>query len=76
MAHGPAELNGLAPGPDEDPFYVLLEDDRLITHIGVTSDTLLELVPDPNVAPDEAARLVINVTVRPYSPYLETVGYA
>lgn len=69
-AKGPNEL-GLGtkagfqiPGPNENPFYVLLENDNLITHVAVTTDTLLEAVP--NVPPDEAARLVIDVTVRPY----------
>ena len=79
-ARSPSELGAgtpqgqRTPQPDETPFYVLLEDDRLITHIAVTTDTLLE--PVPNLPSDEAARLVIDVTVKPYSPYLETVGYA
>jgi hypothetical protein len=79
-AKGPQELGAgttrgqMVPGPDEDPFYVLLEDDRLITHLAVTTDTLLE--PVPGVLPDEAVRLVIDITVRPYRGYLETVGYA
>ena len=78
-ASGRSELgvgteDALKPTADEDPFYVLLEDDRLITHVSVTTDTLLQSVP--NVRADEAARVVINVTVRPYFPYLETVGYA
>ena len=80
-ASGPAELCGksgaLTPSSQEEPFYVLLEDDKLITHASVTSDTLLEPVNDPpNVPPDNAVRLVISVTVKPYSPFRETVGYA
>jgi hypothetical protein len=83
-ARGPKELGDgtIKPAPDEDPFYVLLEDDRLITHVAVTTDTLLEPVKVETsegmveVPEDEAARLVINVTVRPYSPYLENIGYA
>jgi hypothetical protein len=51
-----------------------LEDDKLITHIAVTTDALLE--PVPGVPQDEAVRLVIDVTIRPYRAYLETVGYA
>ena len=51
------------PGEDENPFYVLLQDDRFITHLSVTSDMLL----DPVEVDDEAqARLVITVSVRPY----------
>jgi len=80
-ASGPWELRTntgeLCPDPvTEDPFYVLLEDDKLITHVSVTSDMLLEQVAKPDVAPENAVRLVISVTVRPYMPYTETVGYA
>jgi hypothetical protein len=64
----------LAPQSDEDPFYVVLEDDRLITHLSVTTDTLLE--PVSGVLPVQAVRLLINITVRPYRGFLETVGYA
>ena len=59
--------------PDECPFYVLLEDDRLITHIAVTTDMLLE--PVDNCPPDEAVRLFIDVTVRPYHVHLNNQGY-
>ncbi len=78
-AKGPDELGagtskGLqVPGPNEDPFYVLLEDDSLITHVAVTTDTLLEDVPD--VPPQQAARLVIDVTVRPYQPRPVNEGF-
>lgn len=72
MAKGPAELGEntsageQSPEVSEDPFFVLLEDDNLITHVAVTSDMLLEPVPDVPI--DEAARLVLDVTVRPYDP--------
>ena len=50
---------------EEDPFYVLLEDDRFITHLSVTSDMLLD--PLESVADQVAqVRLVITVSVRPY----------
>ena len=35
------------PEPDEDPFYVLMEDDRLIYELNVTTDTLL-MPTEPN----------------------------
>jgi hypothetical protein len=79
-AGSPEELGASAssgiitPRPDEDPFYVVLEDDRLITHLSVTSDTLLE--PVPHVPQDEAVRLVLDITIRPYRAYAETTGYA
>jgi hypothetical protein len=51
-----------------------LEDDQLITHLSVDSDALLE--PVTGVPQHEAVRLVVNITVRPYRGFLETVGYA
>jgi hypothetical protein len=69
-AKGPYELGigtnagQQAPGANENLFYVLLEDDKLITHVAVTTDTLLEPVPD--IPPETSVRLVIDVIVRPY----------
>ncbi len=62
------------PGPDENPFYVLLKDDSLITHVAVTSDMLLEPVKDVKL--EESARLVINVSVRPYDTSATNVEFA
>ena len=73
MPKGPAELGqnttrGVQkPAKDENPFYVLLEDDKLITHVAVTSDMLLE--PVPGIPPDESVRVVMDVTVRPYNTH-------
>jgi hypothetical protein len=57
------ELGGSTPDIGEDPFFVLLEDDSLITHAAVETDMLLE--PVSGDASD--VRLVITVTVRPYN---------
>ncbi|MDO8838669.1 MAG: hypothetical protein Q7V31_07040 [Parvibaculum sp.] len=49
---------------NETPFFVLLENDRLITKVSVETDQLLEFVsakPDVN-----DVRLVITVRIRPY----------
>jgi hypothetical protein len=68
--HEPTELGSKSsrgqqvPGPEETPFYVLLEDDKLITHVAVATEMLLE--PIDNCPPEDAVRLVIGVTVRPY----------
>jgi hypothetical protein len=78
MAKGPHELgqgtpNGVQkPEPDESPFYVLLEDDRLITKVSVTTDTLLE----PVVAVPDAVRLVIEVTIRPYHVHMDNLAFS
>jgi hypothetical protein len=48
MPKGPQELGAgtqqgkVSPASNENPFFVLLEDDRLITHVSVTTDMLLE----------------------------------
>lgn len=79
LADSPNELGAkteggpVRPTPDEDPFYVLLQDDRLITHVAVTTDGLPGEVP--NVPPENAARLVIDVTVRPYLVRTENLEY-
>lgn len=59
------EIGADAPLEDEDPFFVLLEDDSLISHVSVETDTLLEPINDD---PNEV-RLIIKVTVRPYEVY-------
>ena len=61
------------PDVDEDPFYVLVEKDSLITHIAVTSDTLLE--PVENCLPDAAVRLVLNVTVQTYKTHVWNIHF-
>jgi hypothetical protein len=55
----------VGPGPDEDPFFVLLEDDKLVSHLEVETDTLL----DPPVASEDRARsrIVVTVDIRPYN---------
>ena len=59
------EVPALAVEKDEDPFFVLLEDDRQVTHLEVETDRLL--VPTA-CAPDDVAmvHLVVSVDVRPY----------
>ena len=60
--------------PEQDPFYVLLEDDQLITKVAVTSDMLLEPVPEVK-RPEDAVRLVINVNIRPYKATWEGLSF-
>lgn len=40
------EANNEAPGIDEDPFFVLLQDDKMITELRVTTDRLLTPLRD------------------------------
>lgn len=65
----PNQMNHLGqkwqkPESGETPFFVLLEDDSMITKLSVETDTLLEPVGDDDNGSD--ARVVIKVTLRPY----------
>ena len=70
----PDELQKESLKPGQSPFYVLLEDDHLITRVAVTSDMLLEPVERAE-GDDNAVRLVINVTVRPYKVMWDNVDF-
>ncbi|RVD55695.1 hypothetical protein EN828_27075 [Mesorhizobium sp. M2D.F.Ca.ET.185.01.1.1] len=60
-----AQLGGYTmPDAGEDPFYCLLEDDRLINNLAIETDTLLEPLGDSFDVND--ARLIISVRVWPY----------
>ena len=49
------------PSPGEDPFYCLLEDDRLITSVTVTTDRLL--VPqDSSWQPNDVFLVILVAT--------------
>ena len=70
----PQELGKETPKSEQNPFYILLQDDSLITRVAVTSDMLLE--PIEGVEREEdAVRLVINVAVRPYKVTWESVSF-
>ena len=59
------ELGGHdSPDESEFPFFVLLEDDSLISKVSVETDTLLEPVKGNDVSTNDV-RLVITVRVRP-----------
>jgi len=49
----PRHLNalppGAVPGPDEGPFFCLLEDDNLVVSVSVRTEQLLEPVSDPSL---------------------------
>ena len=68
------ELGGFdTPLPDEKPFYCLLEDDGLITHISVTTDTLLQPI-GANFLPTDA-RLIISVKIKPHVMELHNIAF-
>jgi hypothetical protein len=59
------ELAGATPGDDENPFFCLLEDDRLISHLELQTDVLLQPLEEHKPIDDNHVRLVIRVTLRP-----------
>lgn len=63
----------LSPADGEVPFFVLLQDDKLITSVSVASDMLLE--PVPGCLLECAARLVINVTIKPYNVTMDNLDF-
>jgi hypothetical protein len=69
------ELNESAATPeDEKPFHCLLEDDKLVSHISMETDTLLEPV---SISPDKnGARIVITVRIKPYVVTIANLGFA
>ena len=70
------ELGGYTPDEGEDPLFVLLEDDRLLSQVSIETDTLLQPTPTANgkFLPNDA-RLVITVSLRPYKMTLGTLHY-
>jgi hypothetical protein len=60
------------PQDDETPFFVLLQDDRLVTRLSVETDTLLQ--PTGVGAGPQDARLIITVRLQPYLRVIGTMG--
>ena len=72
----PNELRGNEhPGAGEDPFYVLLEDDSLITGITVTVDQLLTPSTEGGNTQSKEVHAVIDVHIRPIDPTVFTVSF-
>jgi hypothetical protein len=56
------------PDSDEDPFFVLLEDDKLISHVTVSTEQLLMLPEKREISPNDAflqIRVELNPTMMP-----------
>jgi hypothetical protein len=59
---GAQETANARPEAGETPFFCLLEDDRLVSEVHVTTDELLSLPGKPDVDPNDAY-VVIRVRV-------------
>jgi hypothetical protein len=69
LPNNTAELGRhLTPESDEDPFFCLLEDDSLVSHLSVETDILLQ--PTGERFDKNDARLVITVKIRPYHVHM------
>ncbi len=65
------------PRDDEEPFYVLLEDDRLLSHVSIETDVLLQPTPSANgIFLVNDCRLIITVTLRPYHVNMQNLHFA
>lgn len=59
------ELGGYqAPDDDEHPMFCLLEDDKLIHHVSLETDTLLE--PVSQTGNDNDVRVIVKADIQPY----------
>lgn len=58
------ETGGMEAQPDENPFYCLLEDDRLISEVSITTDQLLLLPGERKISPNHAF-VVISLKLKP-----------
>jgi hypothetical protein len=63
------------PKPDEDPFYVLLDDDRQVTHVELESDAALA-PENPGDTDPSFARLVVTVEIHPYDVNMFNMNFA
>jgi len=59
------ELAGDPPSKDENPLFCLLQDDRLITHVAVSSDVILQPIHGATMIDPNDVRLIITVKIRP-----------
>ena len=71
------ELRGNeTPKKDEEPFYCLLEDDKLVTKLSVETDNLL----DPSMSNSDESRrqvhLIITVELKPYDVTMFNLSFS
>jgi hypothetical protein len=74
--HNANELRGNEkPGPGEDPFFCLLEDDDLVTGLSVEADMLLDPPPSGDAGLSQV-KLVISVELKPDNVTMFNLGFA
>jgi hypothetical protein len=74
---GANELRGNeTPAEGENPFFCLLADDKLVSHLEVDTDTLLEPLTGDEEADLRQVRVVITVELKPYDVTLFNLSFA
>lgn len=71
-----AKKQPIVPLDGEMPFYVLLEDDKQVSHFSVETDTLLDPPADDNETDQRMAKVIITVELRPLDITLFNLSYA
>jgi hypothetical protein len=66
--------NYTSPDAGQDPFFCLLEDDKLISHVSVATDMMLGSVEGG--FDDNAAHIIIDVKISPYRMTWANIGFA
>ena len=70
------ELRGNeTPLDGEDPFFCLLEDDKLVSHFAVETDTLLDEIR-PGDSDMRKAKVIVTVELRPYFPTFFNLAFS
>ena len=69
-----SELGGYDnPAEDGKPFHCLLSDDKLISHVSVETDTLLQ--PTSPNAGENDSRIVIAIKLKPYDVGWDNISF-
>lgn len=70
---GDIKDGGLSPGSNEKPFFVLVQDDGLVTKISSINDELLAPICGKDTIDSTDVRVSIDVYIRPTLPAVENV---
>lgn len=60
-----SEIGDVEAGEGEDPFFCLLEDDRVISHLSIETDMLLSPSGDESADISTDSRVIVKVIVKP-----------
>jgi hypothetical protein len=75
MPQDDTEIPDVPPAPDEDPFFCVLEDDKFIDRLNVTTDRLLTRLDSRIGEKTNDVQLVIHVCTLVFDPFRGHVGF-